>query len=96
MPRVRCQSCYDSESNLASLDIEACVSRIPLREDCLFLGKSHDVPTLADSGKEFLWVEVALFLARHGLVPSHLQTFKEKLEKISEINREPLRRERAR
>jgi hypothetical protein len=46
---------YDSESNLALLDVEDCVSRVPLREDCLFPGKGHDFPTLADSGKEFLW-----------------------------------------
>jgi hypothetical protein len=32
----------------------------------LFLGKSYDFPTLADSGKEFPWVEVALFIGRHG------------------------------
>src|ERR1700694_4569946 len=57
---------YDSESNLAFLDVEDCVSRVPLREDCFFLGKGHDFPTLADCGKEFPWVEVALFLGRQG------------------------------
>jgi hypothetical protein len=48
------------------LNVEDCVSRVPLREDCLFLGKGHDFPTLADSGKEFPWVELALFLGRFG------------------------------
>src|SRR5258708_22207278 len=57
---------YDSEPNLAFLDVEDCVSLVSLCEDCLFLGKSHDFPTLADRGKEFLWVEVVLFLGRHG------------------------------
>src|SRR5712671_5623724 len=57
---------YDSELNLAFLDVEDCVSRVPLCEDCLFLGKSHNFPTLADSGKEFPWVEVVFFLGRHG------------------------------
>src|SRR5882762_2485522 len=57
---------YDSEPNLAFLDVEDRVSLVSLGEDGLFLGKSHDFPTLADSGKEFFWVEVVLFLGRHG------------------------------
>src|ERR1700680_4820530 len=57
---------YDSEPNLAFLDVEDCVSLVSLCEDYLFLGKSHHFPTLADSGKEFPWVEVVLFLGRHG------------------------------
>src|SRR5258708_39012750 len=56
---------YDSEPNLAFLDVEDCVSLVSLCEDCLFLGNGHDFPTLADSGKEFPWVEVVLFLGRH-------------------------------
>src|ERR1700730_8312501 len=55
---------YDSESNLAFLDIKHCVGCIPLREDCLFLKKEHDFPALADSGKEFLGIEGGLFLRR--------------------------------
>src|ERR1700686_3745097 len=57
---------YDSEPNLAFLDVEDCVSLVSLCEDCLFLGKSDDFPTLADSGKELLRVEVAFFLGRDG------------------------------
>src|ERR1700724_4155192 len=57
---------YDGEPNLAFLDIKDCVSLVSLCEDCLFPGKSHDFPTLADSGKEFPRVEVVLFLGRHG------------------------------
>src|SRR6266852_6455495 len=57
---------YDVELNLASLDIKHCVSRFPLREDCLFPGKGHDLPACADSGKEFLRVKVASFLGRNG------------------------------
>src|ERR1700724_837906 len=57
---------YDSEPYLAFLDVEDCVSLVSLGEDCFFLGKSHDFPALADSGKEFPWVELALFLGRHG------------------------------
>src|ERR1700738_3052135 len=41
---------YDSEPDLAFLDVEDCVSRLPLREDGLFLGKGHDFPTLANGG----------------------------------------------
>jgi hypothetical protein len=55
---------YDRESHLAFLNVEHCISRIPLCEDCLFLGKGHDFPTLADRGKELPWVEVTLFLGR--------------------------------
>ena len=51
---------------LAFLDIEDCVSRIPLREDCLCLGEGYDFPTLPDGGEEFLGVEVALFPGRLG------------------------------
>jgi hypothetical protein len=44
---------YDSESNLALLDVENCVSPIPLREVYLFLG-NYDFPTHSDdSGQEF-------------------------------------------
>ena len=57
---------YDRESNLALLDVEDGVSRVPLREDCLFLGKSHYFPASADRGKEFLRVEVALFYGQIG------------------------------
>src|ERR1700724_3901243 len=57
---------YDGEPNLAFLDIKDCVSLVSLGEDCLFPGKSHDFPTLTDSGKEFPWVEVVLFLGRQG------------------------------
>jgi hypothetical protein len=56
---------YDSESNLAFLDVKDRASRIPLGEDYLFLGKGHDFPTLANCGKEFLWVEIAAFLCGH-------------------------------
>jgi hypothetical protein len=34
------------------LDTEDCVSRIPLREDCLLLVKGNDFATCADGGKE--------------------------------------------
>ena len=60
---------HDSESNLAFLDVEHGVSRVPLREDCLFPGKGHDFPTLADGGKELLRVEVPSYRARSGLWP---------------------------
>src|ERR1700740_494393 len=53
---------YNSESNLACLDVEHRVSRITLRKDCLLLGKRHDFSTLSDRGKELAWVEVGLFL----------------------------------
>jgi hypothetical protein len=36
------------------------------RKDCLFLGKSHDFPALADGGKKFAWVEVGLVLGLRG------------------------------
>jgi len=43
---------YNRESDLAFLDIEDCVSRIPLREDCLLFGKGDDFATVADGGEE--------------------------------------------
>jgi len=52
----------DRESTFAFLNLEDGVSRIPLREDCLFFGQGYNFPALADSGKEFPWVEVVLFL----------------------------------
>jgi hypothetical protein len=43
---------YDSESNLALLDVEESVSRIPVSEDYLFLG-NHEFPNdSADRGPE--------------------------------------------
>ena len=68
LPHQICRSCflarlgYDSEPNLALLDVEDCFSRIPLGEDHLFLGKSHHLRTLA-SGQEFplferMWPQV--------------------------------------
>ena len=71
MPRVALFAVlgYDGESNPAFLDIEHRVSRVPLREDYLFLRKGHDFPTLADGGKEFLRVEVAPIRARFGWWP---------------------------
>src|SRR5260370_29754729 len=57
---------YDSEPDLAFLDVEDCVSLVSLCEDCLFLEKSDDFPTLADGGKEFPWVEVTLFFGVPG------------------------------
>jgi hypothetical protein len=56
---------HDREANFAFLDVKHCVSSVPLREDCLLLGKSHDFPTLADRGKEFPWVEVVRFPGWH-------------------------------
>jgi hypothetical protein len=47
-------------SNLPFLDVEDCASNVSLREDCLFIKKVHDLPALADSGKELPWVEVAI------------------------------------
>jgi len=43
---------YNREPDLAFLDIEDCVRRIPLREDCLLLGKGDDFATFADGGEE--------------------------------------------
>jgi hypothetical protein len=43
---------YNRESDLAFLDIEDCVSRISLREDCLLLGIGGDFATFADGGEE--------------------------------------------
>src|SRR5581483_9712479 len=56
---------YDTEANLTCLDVEDRISRISLRKDYFFLGKSHYFPTHADSGKEFLRVEVGPFLGGH-------------------------------
>ena len=52
---------HDGEVNLAFLNVEDCVSRVSLREDCLLLGKGEDLLPVADNRKEFPWVEVALF-----------------------------------
>jgi len=52
---------HDGEFNLAFLNVEDCVSRVSLREDCLLLGKGEDLLPVADNRKEFPWVEVALF-----------------------------------
>jgi hypothetical protein len=54
---------YDREANLAFLDIEDGISRVPLREDCLFLGKDRSLPPLADGGKELPGVEVAFLFS---------------------------------
>src|ERR1022692_2326538 len=56
----------DGESHLALLDVEDCVSRVPLREDCLFPGNQHNFPTPTDGGKEPLRVEIAFLLNCNG------------------------------
>jgi hypothetical protein len=43
----------NGESDLTFLDVEDGVSRVPLREDCMFPGKGNALPALTDSGKEF-------------------------------------------
>jgi hypothetical protein len=61
---------YDSESNLAFLDVEDCVSRSPLREDFLFLSKDHNFPALADRGKKCIGIKIALVLNTHNCRPA--------------------------
>src|SRR5580658_3742624 len=57
---------HDGEPNLAILDIKYRVGRVPLRKDRFLLGKRHNFPALADRGKKFLRVELAIDLGRHG------------------------------
>jgi hypothetical protein len=47
------------------LGIKDCVSRIPLREDGLLLFKRHNLPALADGGKECMGIEIASLLDAH-------------------------------
>src|SRR5579872_825244 len=56
---------HDRYLHLAALDIKQCVSRIPLREDGLLLCERHNLPSLADGGKERVRVELAFFLDAH-------------------------------
>jgi hypothetical protein len=46
------------------LDVKDCISRISLREDGQFHGKGHNFSTVADRGKEFLRIEIALVLGQ--------------------------------
>jgi hypothetical protein len=57
---------YDRELNSAFLNVEDRVSRISLQEDRLFLGKSYDFPSHANSGKKFFRVEVGPSLGQRG------------------------------
>src|ERR1700674_1214612 len=56
---------YDSESYLARLDIKHRIARCALSVNCLFPCNRHNSPPLTDGGKEFPWVEGALFFGRH-------------------------------
>jgi hypothetical protein len=59
------QQLYNVSDRLDSLaeqhPLEHRVSGIPLRENCLLLGKEHDLPTLTDGGEKLLRVEVPYF-----------------------------------
>ena len=64
---------HDRQLHLTLLNIKHCVSRTPLREDCLFLLKRDNCPALANRGKKCIGVKIAYFLSRnnrsHGRPP---------------------------
>jgi hypothetical protein len=46
------------------LDVKDRISRVSLREGGLFLGKGHNLSTLADGGKELLRIETKIVLGQ--------------------------------
>jgi hypothetical protein len=56
---------HDRQLHLTLLNIKHCVSRAPLREDCLFLLKRDNCPALANRGKKCIGVKIAYFLSRN-------------------------------
>src|SRR6266851_2513502 len=54
---------YDSESNLAFLDVEDCVSGVALREDCCFLGKATTFRPSPIVARNFFGSKSRFFLA---------------------------------
>src|SRR5580692_672345 len=56
---------HHREPNLTFLDIKHFIGYVSLRKDRLLLRKRHHFPALADRGKKFLRVELAIGLGRH-------------------------------
>ena len=64
---------HDRQLHFTFLNIEHCVSRMPLSKNRLFRLKRHNFPALADGGKKYIGGKIALSLDTHKLAGSGMK-----------------------